>query len=449
MSLRFKLALYYTLGAMLTLSAASAYLYWSLKSGLSKVAEDLLREKFEVFVAAQREDPADPGELSDLLRFLPSNGPFSLVHARVLGKNGQALAQSLGMPGELPAEKFPAAGAYDHAETNGKSFLLFCGALPQGLPAQKVELALDLTGQENLLGLYRMRLAWVLALGLLLSAVAGTLAASRGLKPLKEISKSVGEVNASRLQLRLEAAAWPEELHEIVASFNQMLERLDDSFRKLSQFSADLAHELRSPLHALRTQAEVTLKRARSAEEYQEALESALEEYSRLSRMVESLLFLAKAEYSQLALEKDWLDGGAELEKVAEYFEAPLEEKKLRLERSGLAKIWADPSLLRRALTNLLSNALKFSPEGGMISVKLSQSASGSEIWVEDQGPGIPENELPRVTERFYRSKETAHAEGLGLGLAMVRSIMDLHGGRLSLTNGPRGVLAVLQFPPA
>jgi two-component system heavy metal sensor histidine kinase CusS len=230
-----------------------------------------------------------------------------------------------------------------------------------------------------------------------------------------------------------------------------MLGRLEDSFNRLSRFSADLAHELRTPIHNLMGEAEVALSRTRSSEDYREVLESSLEEGQRLSRMIDSLLFLARAENAETRLEFSLVNVRNEMQAVVDYYDAVIAENQLEVHCEGQARLMADSILLRRALTNLLSNAVRHTPASGRITLSARETANGAaEISVTDSGPGIPAAHLPRVFDRFYRiDPARAHSEkGTGLGLAIVKSIMELHGGTVTVESGPgRGTTACLHFP--
>jgi two-component system heavy metal sensor histidine kinase CusS len=187
----------------------------------------------------------------------------------------------------------------------------------------------------------------------------GYLVARRGLAPLRSIARATNEITSARLDRRLELAAAPAELRELAAAFNAMLDRLAESFARLSQFSSDLAHELRRPLSNLLGEAQVTLARARSAEEYRDVIESGVEELERLARMIENMLFLARAERPEAMISPALFDARAELEKVADFYRIMTEETRVVIHCAGDGEVYADAALVRRAVSNLLSNALR------------------------------------------------------------------------------------------
>jgi two-component system heavy metal sensor histidine kinase CusS len=352
-----------------------------------------------------------------------------------------------------PAER-PEANVTTQETPDGRTFMLMAAWSETGPPDTarlSIQIALDISQEAALLTIYQRKLAWALSLGILFSALAAFFVARRGLRPLAEMTRHMEGVTATQLHERLEPARWPEELSALASAFNAMLLRLADAFARLTQFSADLAHELRNPVNNLMGETEVALSRPRSAEQYRQILESNLEEYGRLSRIVESLLFLARAENTEVPLRTARLDGGEVSASVCRYHEALAEEKGIRLVCEAQGGLHADALLLKRALGNLLLNALQHTPTGGEIRVSLHPADDGAaEIWVRDTGCGIAPEHIPKLFDRFYRVDPARSEEGTGLGLAIVKSIMDLHRGSVTIQSKPgEGTLATLRFPGA
>ena len=269
--------------------------------------------------------------------------------------------------------------------------------------------------------------------------------------PLDAMARKAQHVSAERLHERMGGEPWPTELAILASAFDDMLLRLEESFSRLTAFSADLAHDLRTPLTNCMGEVEVALSQPRTPEEYRAILESALEELTRLARMVESLLFLARADNARPIISKVSMDARRELESMAELYDAVAQEKAVALACSGAGTLDADPTLLRRALGNLLSNAIRHTPPGGRVLLDAREEDGGAVLCVRDTGPGIPAEDLSRIFDRFYRSprSRTSNPQGLGLGLAIVKSIMGLHGGRVEIRNAPEGGAVVrLIFPP-
>jgi two-component system heavy metal sensor histidine kinase CusS len=234
----------------------------------------------------------------------------------------------------------------------------------------------------------------------------------------------------------------------MAGAFDAMLDRLEESFTRLSQFSGDLAHELRTPVTNILGEAEVSLTKDRSPEEYRETLESCVTECTRLSRLIDKLLFLARAEAADRQVQPTRFDGRAALEKIANYYETAAEERGITVSCKGEGDIDADPLLFGRAISNLVENALHFTPDAGHIQINLTAAPTHSEVSVEDTGSGIGAEHLPRVFDRFYRADSSRSSAGTGLGLALVKSIMDMHGGSATAqSDGQRGTTVILTFP--
>jgi two-component system heavy metal sensor histidine kinase CusS len=316
----------------------------------------------------------------------------------------------------------------------------------------RIQGAFDVSTDEDLLARYRFDIGAVLLVGLLVAATIAVVITRRGLRPLANITRATERIRAQQLQERIRSGPWPSELVSLAAAFDQMLDRLQESFERLSQFSADLAHELRSPINNLLGEAQVALSQERSAAEYARVLHSALEEHGRLARMIDSMLFLAQADQARAAPSLASLDAGAELRKVAEFYQALADEQGVELVCTGRCEILADPLLLRRALSNLLSNALKHTPRGGRVTLHAADILPDERsLSVIDTGSGIAAEHLPKIADRFYRvdpSRANSQA-GAGLGLAIVKSIMELHDGRLRVDSAVgRGTVATLVFRP-
>lgn len=334
---------------------------------------------------------------------------------------------------------------------DGRHYLLNSGwASGNGDPHYRLlQVALDITDEDGLMSKYLLRTGISVAIGLLLAAALGILITRRGLKPLKEMAAKVAQITEADLHQRIRTASWPEELDQLTIALDAMLGRLEESFARLSEFSANLAHELRTPLNNLRGEAEVALSRARSDEEYRRIIESSIEEYERLSRMVGDILFLARPDRGQVP---QLIDAREEIETLVDYYQNVAEEQSISISVRGSGRASVDPQLFQRAVGNLLSNALHYTPAGGKIDIELKRvSDERLEITVADDGIGVDPDELPLLFDRFYRSPKARliYNQGSGLGLAIVRSIMSLHGGSVSVASAPgRGTAVTLDFPP-
>ncbi len=257
--------------------------------------------------------------------------------------------------------------------------------------------------------------------------------------PLRRVSRKIRNISSENLDVRLDAATVPIELSQLVISFNQMIERIEDVFTRQSHFSADIAHEMRTPITNLITQTEIALSQTRSQAELEEILYSNLEEFRRMAKMVSDMLFLAQADNNQLVAEKTTIDLRQEVEKVFDFFEAWAEEQQVALSIAGHCQpVSGDGLMLRRAINNLLSNAVRYTPAGGTVSVELNDVDAGVALSVTNPGPAIAAEHLPRLFDRFYRvdPSRSRKKEGSGIGLAIVKSIVTAHGGKITVSSG-------------
>lgn len=303
-----------------------------------------------------------------------------------------------------------------------------------------VALVLDTSEQQAMREAFRRSLALTIAVSAVVAALGGLSVALLGMRPLQDMARTVQSISASRLSERISIDRIPREIRPLAASFNEMLDRLEDAFVRLADFSSDLAHELRTPVNTLIGQTQVALGRPRSPDEYREMLNSNLEEFERLSRMTDEMLFLARADNRQQALNKSRFQLRAELAAVIDFYEALLDENGLRVALSGDASVLADRSLVQRAASNLLSNAIRYSPAGETIRIDIETlDAQEVALSITNVGAGIETGHLDRIFDRFYRTDSARRnsGEGSGLGLAIVKSIAELHGGRVEATSTP------------
>lgn len=320
----------------------------------------------------------------------------------------------------------------------------------EGRPQALVAVATDILHHQHFMASFQVTLWSVVVFAALLMGLLGWGAARRSLAPLRAIKHGAAGVTATRLEYRLPVDAVPVELVELVRTLNDMLERLQASFRRLSDFSSDLAHELRTPVSNLLTQTQVTLSKARTPDEYRDILASNAEEFERLSRMIADMLFLAKSDHDLIVPNRETIDLAAEAKSLLEFYEALAEDKNIQLGCTGSGVISGDRLMLRRAINNLLSNAMRYTPAGGRITVRIAGAGeSALKLAVENTGETIPTEHVPRLFDRFYRVDASRHrfGEGAGLGLAITRSIVRAHGGEASVRSDNGVTTFELQIP--
>ncbi len=309
--------------------------------------------------------------------------------------------------------------------------------------AVAVAVAIDISDHERFLTAFRHTLWQVLVLAAILTGFLGWVAAQRGLAPLQAMRREVETISARRLNARLSAASVPVELADLALTLNEMLAGLESSFDRLSNFSSDLAHELRTPVSNLLTQTQVTLSKPRTAPEYGDILASNAEELERLSRMISDMLFLARSDNALAIPNRAPIDLVGEAREVIDFYEALSDEKGVALTCSGAGHVSGDKLMVRRAISNLLSNAIRHTPPGGTIHVNVSEAGGCVKLTVENSGSTIAAEHLPKLFDRFYRVDNSRQrlSEGAGLGLAITRSILHAHGGDATVRSG-QGVTA-------
>lgn len=319
-----------------------------------------------------------------------------------------------------------------------------------GQPPIMMAIGMDISLHEHFKHSFQITLWLFVLLAACMSGVLGWAAARRGLAPFVAIKTKAADITAHQLHARLPIDAVPIELRDLVETLNDMLARLEDSFKKLSDFSSDIAHELRTPVSNLLTQTQVTLSKNRSPDEYRDVLASNIEEFERLSRMISDMLFLAKSDNRLMIPRRERLDLQVEVSELCEFYEALADEKSITLTCTGQGQVSGDRLMLRRAISNLLSNALRHTPPGGLIAINLDDTADSLvKLSIENSGDTIPAEHLSRLFDRFYRADASRHnlAEGAGLGLAITHSIARAHGGDISVRSDSNRTVFELAIP--
>ncbi len=406
-------------------------------------------------ISALRSDLNRPDQSQSLIQELTRGGEHTAYWVRIANPSGRTLAETPGMRRLLPSNIFPAPGGGNSSLTRPTDYrigdeLFSLVATPEQADGERyiIQVAQDRSSDERFKKEFGALLVVVLAIGILAAALIALTVTRRGLRPLKEMTHSLMRTGPSHLNERVSLAGWPRELQPLATSFDEMLDRLEDSFTRLSQFSADLAHELRTPVANILGESQVCLTRVRTADEYRQVVESNVGECERLSEIIDNLLFLARAEAADTQTHQTAFDGCAAVEKIAAYYRTLAEDRHVAITCTGEGDIYADPILFGRAVSNLVDNALRFTSDGGAIRIQIAANATESKVEVTDNGCGISAPHLPRVFDRFYRVDSARSSHGVGLGLALVKSIADLHGGSAAVQSEVnRGTTVTLIFP--
>jgi two-component system heavy metal sensor histidine kinase CusS len=461
-TLAFRLTSAYSLAGLLLVVLATAGLYMVLRTELDRSTDLFLADKLHVLRTMLRERPEDEDALREEIELESAARQYQQFYIRLLDENGVAVLTTPGMAdrldlGELARRTRSRPGhSVSMTGKQGQPFRMTSATAEVGAPPGRrdtIQIAVDISQEEGLLTRYRFWFWAILLATSFLFPLVGYRIARHGIRPVERIADTARRITSTNLRERIDAQGYPSELASLAGTFNQMLDRLEESFERISRFSTDIAHDLRTPVNNIRGEAEVALARARTVDDYREVLESSLEEAVRLSDLIGDLLFLARAEGPFTHLHRQKVEVGELLGTVREYYEATATDGGIVLMATvGTEPVTAelDRSLMLRAVSNLVSNAIAYTRSGGKVT--LSASAADAEILIEvsDTGAGIPAEALPRVFDRFFRvdPSRSKTSGGTGLGLAIVQSIMSLHDGSATIASQlGHGTRVTLRLP--
>lgn len=439
------LAVWYTALACLLIGATTLYSYYILITQLD--LED------QVFIATRLTDVENrlASNLNGLKELQASwaasseNKSELRIVIRVLAEDG-SVASSVEDDSNIPWPIFSFRGVQ---ESTGWQFMAREVTCHSGMKSV-VQAALDRRRESIFLSRYRKQLYLMLLIATLASVAGGVAIVRRGLQPLLELSELASSIGANHMEQRLDTSQYAVELKRVATTFNGMLDRLKSSFEQINRFSGDIAHELRTPLHNLRGEMEVTLTKNRNDAEYKDVLGSCLEETIRLSRLVDSLLFLARGDQPKSFLKKEEIPVREELVKIQEFFDAAADDRGISLSVSSPElTLHADRTLFQRVIGNLITNAIPHTPQGGRIEVCAKADSNFIRIVVKDNGSGITAKDLPFVFDRLYTGSGARSGPiGCGLGLSIVKAIVELHGGSVGIISDERnGTLVETSWP--
>lgn len=458
-----RLTIWYACSAFVLILVSTIALYRALVNNLDREDQEFTADIVDIVRGHLRDRPLDTRGLQQTIDREWSGRRYAQIFVRVLDPRGHLIAETAGMPATLSSTVFPTPVGTDQSPGPGIELALAEGGRFIAISALAgvggtdresgvIQVALGQAHEEALLAEYRRRLWWVLSLALLVCSIVGYGIAKRGVRPLAAITETAGHIRSSTLDRRIHTADLPTEIAWLAETFNAMLAGLEDSFARLSRFSADIAHELRTPVNNLRGEAEVALRQVRTTDEYRSIVESLLEESVRLSRMIDSLLFVARAESPETQISREALDIARELHLVREFYDALAVDAGIVLTVEAADDLVAnlDRTLWQRAIGNLIENAVDHTPPGGHATVKASRDGDTLCVQVSDTGCGIPPEHVAHVFDRFYRVEPSRSTRSgrLGLGLALVKSIVALHGGSVEIASeADRGTQVTLRLP--
>jgi heavy metal sensor kinase len=447
-TLRARITLWYTAFLSLLLVALGSAAFVLLDRGLRQNVDASLLTVARVAAQSTREPSRMASELEDALesmvgpalaeRFFQLLDPLGRPDPRLLPRHPMRLP--LGIEALRQAENGRDSFETVHVPgVEGPLRLLTYPVVEGGRVVHLVQVAMPLEPVERARSRFLLILLGLAPLAIGAASAGGWFLARRALAPLDAMVGTARRIEAEDLSRRIETTGSGDELDRLAGVLNEMLGRLESSFAAVRQFSADAAHELRTPLTILMGEIEVALRSVQSGEEDRRVLASSLEEVNRLARLVDDLLFLARADAAAEGPALARVDLAAVLDEVTPAVQALAEAGGVRLavDRDGPLWVNGNAPMLFRLVFNLGENAVKYTPRGGAVTMRAGRVDGAAQLEVRDSGPGIPAAEQDRVFDRFYRADRARERGGAGLGLALVRSILTMHGGQIRLESTP------------
>ena len=453
-SIRVRLTLWFVLLLAITLAIFCAALYLALRQNLNSSLNDSLDSRAEIVSGlvvdvnhvdvAELTIPGDPVEGEEFVRVFDSSGNL------VFDNSGEKFR-----PPDDPAAVGAALSGSKSRRTLDLGPELRALTAPiraDGQVVGAVEVGLATDDVHSTLRTLLIIIAVTYPLALIIASGGGVFLASRALSPIDGLTRTARRISAEDLSQRLNMRLPDDEVGRLARTFDEMIARLDEAFRRQRQFTADASHELRTPLTAIKGQTEVALQKDREPEEYRSVLRNVNLEVDRMIRLVSSLLTLARADARQVPLAKESISLGGIIDDAADQVRPAADSKGVlvRVGNGTETRLTADQDLLLQLMLNLLDNAVKHTPSGRSIDVSWSTDNGSAKVEVSDEGPGIPSEHLPHIFDRFYRVDKARSRDGggVGLGLSICRWIAQAHGGSIEAGNAPgRGAKFTVHLP--
>lgn len=456
-SLKLRLALLVGILGLLMAAAVLAFSYFTLEKELDAQRRAVLRDKAEqarYLIDEMRDSTAVKANAFKLVELVSGHAEMHMAVAALASRETYVAfsPEAVESLERLKNDTWQTNGFLAWQPRDKATTMLSLATAGRTRNAQPYEVVLSVDRSDDIRMLREFLIAAGTAapFGLALVFLGAMVIVALGLKPLERFTHAVGGVSARTLAARLDTEGLSTELHGLGQAFNSMLDRLDDSVTRLSQFSGDLAHEMRTPLATLLGRTQVALSRSRSVDQLLDVLEGNVEELQRLSRLVADMLFLAQADHAQNVLDLEPVELDREAARVAEFLDLVAQERGVSIAVKGKASALADKGLVQRAITNLLTNAVRHCTPGTEVVVTVQGNDNGASLDVMNQGSPIAQAHLERLFDRFYRidSARGRDLGGAGLGLAIVRAIMTLHGGTARASATATGEIRFsLHFP--
>lgn len=437
----FRLAIWYSTIFILSSVALFVFAYLFLSSSIQQRDQDLIRERLKEFESQYATGGIEALESKILSKNPSSRGnPFFV---RVAGPTGNTVF--LNKPQQWTDFDLRGIGA---ATVNGKERWTSATSTDDENALEIASIGLhdgnvlqvgkSTAGREELLENFRTVFSGILIPTILIGFIGGQLLSLRALRPIRRLTTTVRSViETGKTDLRIPSENTKDELDELVILFNEMLEKIEVLIRGMKQALDNVAHDLRTPMMRLRGIAETALQRAQKIETCQEALSDCLEESECVVTMMNTLMDISEAETGTLRLDLQTVDLSILLDNLVELYRYVAQDKNVSLHTNCPSElsVYADPNRIRQALANLLDNAVKYTPSGGRIEVEAYLRQRQVAILIRDTGTGIPPEEVPKIWDRLYRGDKSRSQRGLGLGLSLVKAIVQAHGGEVEVSS--------------
>jgi len=455
-----RMALWYTVTFLTMIILIFGFLDYRLRRNLLKQIDRMLADEAQEII---KEGPKNSGCLNDQLKKyekVVSNRRYYPIAFQLLDQKGRIIFSSLALPGLA----FPKV-SLDHNNyqktvnttldgPQGESPFRICTYFysENGKLKYVVQIVTHLLTMEKTIENFREHLLTAFLLAFIFGSIGGWFLSRKSLRPIDKITEITKRISARNLSERLPFQGSDDDLDRLVTTINQMMGRLEESFQKLSRFTADAAHELRTPLAALKGETEVLLSRKRSSEDYHEALTNNLERLDFLTKLVNDLLILSQADEGKASLKIENLNFSELLKELWEAFILVAMQKKISFTFSAPEKVLinGDRVKLQQLFSNLIDNAIKYTPEGETISLIVQPGKDHVTVVLKDTGIGIPSDDLPHIFDRFYRvdTSRSRLTGGVGLGLSICQWIVKAHHGTIDVKSTPQqGTTFTIKLP--
>jgi heavy metal sensor kinase len=461
LTLRTKLTLFYSITVSVLLSGFGLVYYRVLSVGLDRdITQDVIDRasglrgylRFEEGLPVFDYDPNDPDELSFINTATRYYQVYEVRTGMLLAESDELRATGIQyLPQDLIRYAQIPPSLIDLQTDQGK-IRLRNEAVPVEGDIYLLVVGASMRQMEDALSSFLKALAWLIPTGVLLAAIASWFMAGKALQPVAELGKVAGEIAVTSLNRRLPVRGTNDELDHLAIEFNDTLARLEKAVGEMKQFTASISHELRTPLAVLRGEAEVALMEADSTQQYRRVLSSQLEEFEKLSRMINQLLTLARAESGEVAIAHEAVNFSHMARSLAEQLEPVAASKDVTLSWKCDPEVMlrGDASWIERVILNLADNAIKFTRPGGHVWITVTRNGHDAVLEVADDGIGIVPEAVPHIFERFYRADPSRanRADGAGLGLSLVKWAVDQHHGSVQVDSTPgNGTRFVVKIP--